>query len=259
MTQPRKLNLLILGGTSEASGLARALEADPRYAPILSLAGRTIAPILPPIPHRIGGFGGAPGLAAWLRDHAIDAMIDATHPFAAQITTNAAQAAAATSTPLLRIDRPAWHPTEADRWTLVPTTAEAAAAIGPTPRRVFLTIGQQELAPFRATPSHHYLIRSVDPPPPERRPPNSTIITARGPFDEPSERALLRAHRIEILITKNAGAAATAAKLAAARHLTLPVIMITRPPTPPIPTVDSVPAALDWLATLHDTLIPRGV
>lgn len=259
MTPNPPLNLLILGGSSEASDLARRIAPDPRYAATLSFAGRTRNPILPPIPCRIGGFGGAHGLAAYLRDHAIDALIDATHPFAARITANAAQAAAITATPLLRIDRPAWQPVAADRWIELPTMAAAAAAIGPTPRRVFLTIGQQDLAPFRATPRHHYLIRSIDPPDPDLIPPDATLITARGPFDEEAERTLLRAHRIDILVTKNAGAAATEAKLAAARSLALPVIMIARPPTPPVDRVETVTAALDWLARLHDAATPRGV
>ncbi|MGC9270592.1 cobalt-precorrin-6A reductase [Acidiphilium sp.] len=252
------LRVLILGGTSEASTLARALRDDARFAPTLSLAGRTLAPVLPPIPYRIGGFGGIAGLVDYLRGEAIAALIDATHPFAAQMTRHAHEASAETAVKLLRIDRPAWTPGPGDRWLGVASMAQAAAALGAAPRRVFLTIGQQELAPFRAAPWHHYVIRSVDPPPPDARPPDADIITARGPFAVADEQALMLAHRIEIVVTKNAGAAATIAKLEAARALGLPVVMVARPPAPPMPTVATAAAALDWLAA-HAAAIRRGV
>jgi precorrin-6A/cobalt-precorrin-6A reductase len=252
------LRTLILGGTTEASAIARALAHDQRFAPTLSLAGRTIAPVLPPIPYRIGGFGGISGLTAYLRAEAIAAIIDATHPFAAQITGHAHQAATACAIPHLRLDRPAWVSTAGDHWTEVSTTTQAATALGTTQRRVFLTIGQQELAPFCAAPKHHYIIRSVDPPPKATQPPDATIITARGPFTLDAEYDLLKTHRIDILVTKNAGSAATAAKLAAARRLSLPVIMIARPPTVPMATVATVEAALHWLAD-HAAANRRGV
>ncbi len=249
---------LILGGTSEASALAHALAGDARFAPTLSLAGRTIAPVLPPIPYRIGGFGGVAGLIAYLEAEAIEAIIDATHPFAAQITRHAHQAATASATPLLRIDRPAWRRTAGDQWIEVATMDQAAQALGAAPRRVFLTIGQQDLAPFRAAPWHHYLIRSVDPPAMAARPPNASIITARGPFAVAAERALLIDQRIDIIVTKNAGAAATAAKLEAARALSLPVVMIARPAEPPSDRVATAAAALAWIEA-HAASIRRGV
>ena len=242
------LRLLILGGTTEASALARSLAGDGRFAAILSLAGRTRAPILPPIPSRIGGFGGGSGLTAYLRAEKIDALIDATHPFAARMSANACDAAARTGVPLLRINRPAWQSVPGDRWLPVADMKQAAQALGHRPRRVLLTIGQQELAPFAAAPWHDYVIRSVDAPAPEALPPRAEIITARGPFAEPQERALLADRKIDVLVTKNSGGSATAAKLAAARALGLEVVMVVRPVVPPAPEVTNAQAALDWLA-----------
>jgi precorrin-6A/cobalt-precorrin-6A reductase len=251
------MRVLILGGTTEASAIARALAGDARFTAVLSLAGRTRAPVRPPIPLRIGGFGGAEGLAAYLRAEGIAALIDATHPFAARITTNAAIAAAQAAVPRLCVLRPAWTRQPGDDWREVATMADAFIAIGPTPRRVFLTIGQQELAPFG--PPHAYLIRSVDPPDQDTLPPNATVITARGPFAEADEAKLLRGHGIEMLVTKNSGGGATAAKLAAARNLGIGVVMVARPPPPDGPTVPTAEAALDWLA--HQAGLPcwRGV
>jgi precorrin-6A/cobalt-precorrin-6A reductase len=237
------MRVLILGGTTEASAIARALAGDQRFAPVLSLAGRTRAPVPPPIPWRVGGFGGADGLAAWLREERIAALIDATHPFAAQIKANAARAAAMAGVPRIAVLRPAWQPQPGDLWTEAADMAGAFAAIGRAPRRVFLAIGRQELGAFG--PPHAYLIRSVDPP--DAPPPGATIITARGPFAEDAERALLRDHRIDMLVTKNAGGDATAAKLAAARALRLPVIMVARPAPPEPPLVPDAAGALAWL------------
>ena len=257
----RPLRVLILGGTGEASALARAIAGDARIAPVLSFAGRTASPVLPPIPCRVGGFGGVAGLADYLRAQGIEALIDATHPFAAQITAHAVEAAAIRAVPLLRIDRPEWRPEPGDCWTMVPDMEAAARALGTAPRRVFLTIGQQELAPFRAVPWHHYVIRSVDPPAPAALPPDAAVITARGPFLEEAEQALLVKHGIEMLVTKNSGGTATAQKLAAARRLRLPVVMVARPPAPALETVADAGAALAWIeARLHDAAsAPRGV
>ena len=250
------MNILILGGTTEASALARALEDAPPFRPILSLAGRTRAPTLPAIPSRRGGFGGIPGLIAYLETERIDALIDATHPFAAQMHTHAAAAAHATGTPRLVLLRPAWRPTPEDLWTTLPSMEAAVQALGPTPRRVFLTVGQQELAPFRAAPWHDYLIRSVEPPDPASLPPRTRCIAARGPFHEASERALLQSERIEVMVSKNSGGTAVEAKLAAARALRLPVLLVARPPEPEPPIVASIPEALAWL---HAQVALRGV
>jgi precorrin-6A/cobalt-precorrin-6A reductase len=194
-------------------------------------------------------------MARYLTAERIDVLIDATHPFAARISHNAAVAARATGTPVLTLHRPEWRPTAGDRWTFAPNMYHAARALGSAPRRVLLTIGRQELAPFLASPWHHYVIRSVDPPQPEMVPPNACVVTARGPFDEPGERQLLLDHRIESLVTKNSGGCATVAKLYAARALGLPVVMVERPPAPEGEIVFGVPDALEWL---HARLSPRG-
>lgn len=187
------------------------------------------------------------GLAAYLRAERIGALVDATHPFAAIISRNAVGAAARAGVPLLRIERRAWTPARGDDWRMVPGMEAAAAALGREPRRVFLTIGQQELAPFRAASWHRYLIRSIDPPPPETLPPDAEVIAASGPFAEAEERALLEAQGIEVLVTKNAGGTATAAKLVAARALGLPVVMVARPVLPPAETAPDAEAAMQWI------------
>ena len=239
------MNILILGGTTEASALARMLAQLPWHS-TLSLAGRTREPVPQPIPCRVGGFGGAAGLAAHLREHQIDALIDATPPFAAQMTRNAADAAAQTGTPLLAIHRPGWTPRPGAAWHEVATMQDAADALGTEPRRVLLTVGQKDLAPFTAAPQHQYVIRSIDPP--AAPPPGALVLTARGPFVEADERALLHRHRIEILVTKNAGGTATAAKLAAAADLGVPVVVVARPALPDgLVTVPTAADALRWL------------
>jgi precorrin-6A/cobalt-precorrin-6A reductase len=251
------LRVLILGGTTEASALARLLAGDARFDAKLSLAGRTRAPALPPIAWRIGGFGGAAGLAEHLRAERVDAVVDATHPFAAQMSGNACAAAARAGIPLLRINRPEWRQQAGDRWTLVPDMAAAAHALGRAARRVLLTIGQQDLAPFVAAPWHDYVIRSVDAPAPENLPPRAEIITARGPFVEPEERKLLVERKIDVLVTKNSGGSATAEKLAAARALGLEVVMVARPRLAEAAEVADAEGALDWL--VHQAASrPRG-
>ena len=251
------MRLLILGGSSEASALARALAGDARFAATVSLAGRTRAPVLPPVPVRIGGFGGVPGLVAWLRAERIAALVNATHPFAARMSANAAVAASETGTKLLRVLRPEWTPAPGDDWRHVPDMAQAARALGERPLRVLLTVGRQDLGPFAAAPQHQYVIRSVDPPPPETLPPHASVISARGPFDAAAETALLREHAIEAVVTKNAGGIATEAKLAAARALGVPVVMVARPPAAPGEHVPDIAAALAWLDRVHAAL--RGV
>jgi precorrin-6A/cobalt-precorrin-6A reductase len=250
----RPLRILLLGGTSEASALARRLAGDDRFEATLSLAGRTRAPALPPIPQRIGGFGGVDGLVAYLVENATDVLIDATHPFAARMSANGVAASALSGVPLLRLTRPPWCSEEGDDWILVPDMASAPTALGERPRNVFLTVGRQELAPFRAAPQHAYLIRSVDAPEPSDLPPSATVITARGPFTMDDEIALLRERRIEIVVSKNSGADATIAKLRAARVLGVKVVMIERPPVAVAPLTDTVgdPAdAMAWLEHRH--------
>ncbi len=233
------MRVLILGGTTEATAIAGALAGDARFQPILSLAGRTQAPVLPPIPCRIGGFGGAAGLRRYLTAERIAALVDATHPFAARIKASAATA----GLPRVAVLRPPWEPGPGDDWTHVPTMQAAADALGATPRRVFLTVGQTDVALFG--PPHHYLIRSVDPAP--NPPPGAIVIAARGPFTAEADQALMAGFGADTLVTKNSGAAAVAGKLVAARSLGVEVVMVTRPPPPAPPIVPDAAGALAWL------------
>lgn len=241
------MEVLILGGTTEASAIATALAGDARMRAVLSLAGRTRAPVLPAIPARRGGFGGVDGLAAYLREHGIAALIDATHPFAAQISRNAVTAAAIAGVPMISVFRPQWTVGPGDRWAEVADMPAAVQALGAKPRRVFLTVGQQDLAPFSLAPWHRYLIRSVEPPDPALLPATARYIAARGPFREDEERRLLEREGIEALVTKNSGGAATVPKLAAARALGIEVVMVARPEAPPGRTVADAAGALAWL------------
>ncbi len=251
------LRVLILGGAGEAAELGRRLAGDERFAPVLSLAGRTRAPSLPPISHRIGGFGGVDGLVRWLAEFDAEALVCATHPFAEQMRRHAVAAARRSGVPLLMLERLAWTAGPGDRWIEVADMAAAARTLGDAPRRVLLTIGQKDLAPFCAAPQHAYVIRSIERPQPESLPPQADLISDRGPFAEADERALLRDHRIDVLVTKNSGGEATAAKLAAARGLGVDVVMVQRPPAPSLDGVDATIAndadgALNWLAVRHD-------
>ena len=189
--------ILILGGTAGARELAGALAKREDLAVTLSLAGRTAEPLEQPVPVRRGGFGGAEGLASYLRAEQIDVLIDATHPYAAAISANAAEAARAASVPLLALRRPPWTEAPGDIWTEVDTMEDAAEALGKAPRRVFLALGRKELRPFEAAPQHVYLVRSVDPVDPPLAVPHAIYVTARGPFSEEEDRALLERHRID--------------------------------------------------------------
>jgi precorrin-6A/cobalt-precorrin-6A reductase len=243
--------LLILGGSGEAAALARALDGDPRFDVTLSLAGRTTEPLQLPGRIRKGGFGGADGLAAFLREEKFDLVIDATHPFADQIKANAIEAARIADVPLLAIRRPRWIAGPDDHWIMVETIENAAAVLGAAPRRVFLTTGRNELAPFARAAQHFYLLRSVEAPEEAELPPRVDLITARGPFVLEDELKLLREHEIDVIVTKNSGGDATRAKLEAARMLGLPVIMVERPQLPDTPSVATVEDALAWLDRHH--------
>ncbi len=245
------MKVLLLGGTAEASALAERIAEDGRFEGTMSLAGATRSPMASPLEMRVGGFGGAEGLAAYLRRYDIDALVDATHPFAAAMSANAATAAATAAVPAIALLRPAWRERPGDRWVRVPDMISAAAALGPAPRTVFLTVGRKDLAPFRAAPQHRYIVRSVDPPPQGLLPDGAVFIAARGPFALENEDRLLRDHGIETIVTKNSGGAATVAKLTAARRRGLPVVMVSRPPAagPAVPTVDD---AWDWLVARHE-------
>lgn len=253
------MNILILGGTGEARQLAAALAEREGLAVTLSLAGRTAQPAPQPVPVRLGGFGGADGLARYLRDQRIDALIDATHPYAAIISANAATAADATGIKLLALRRPPWVKVAGDEWIEVGGVADAVAALGQTSRRVFLTLGRKEIQPFAAAPQHDYLIRSVDAVDPKLAAPHATYIVARGPFAEADDRALLERNRIEIIVAKNSGGDATYGKIAASRTLRLPVVMLKRPVLPDVPFCATVEELVAWLDHAMTPSTARGV
>lgn len=239
-------NLLILGGTSEAYSLADALAQRPGLRVISSLAGRTGAPRLPMGEVRIGGFGGVPGLEAYLRDTAIDAVVDCTHPFASRMGWNAAEACAAAAVPLLRLERPAWVRQDGDVWDEVDDWAKAVSLVAARSRRVLLAVGRQDVAPFAGLNEVWFLIRSVETPDPMPPFAQAEILLSRGPFSETAERDLLTAHRIDTIVCKNSGGP-TDAKLAAARALGVRVVMKQRPPRPQTARAATVAEALDWL------------
>jgi precorrin-6A/cobalt-precorrin-6A reductase len=251
--------VLILGGTLEARRLAQRLRGRADVAVTVSLAGRTAAPAAQPVPVRIGGFGGAEGLAAYLRAERIAALIDATHPYAATISDNAARAAAAAGVRLLALRRLPWGRVDGDRWTEVPDVRAAVAALGPAARHVFLALGRNEIRPFATAPQHRYLVRSVDPVDPPLAVPHANYVVARGPFAERAERELLLAHAIDALVAKNSGGEATYGKIAAARSLQIEVIMLQRPQLPVVPSVASVAEAAAWLDHALASVAARGV
>lgn len=244
----------MLGGTTEATGLARAL-ADLGHDAIFSYAGRTGNPARQPLPLRIGGFGGAEGLAAYLKAEAITHVVDATHPFAAAISANAALACARAGVALVALERPEWQAGKGDRWTHVTDIAGAVAALPESGARVFLAIGKQHVDDFASKPGNFYLLRLVDPPEAALPLPDSHAVIARGPFDVAGDTALMQAHRIGHVVAKNSGGTGAEAKITAARALGLPVIMIDRPTLPGRRVLQSVEAVLRWL----DHEADRGV
>ncbi|MGX5802473.1 cobalt-precorrin-6A reductase [Bradyrhizobium sp. Arg314] len=251
--------ILILGGTTEARQLAGKLAGRENSSVVLSLAGRTESPVAQGVPVRVGGFGGADGLAAHLREERVDLLIDATHPYAARISANAADAARQSGVPILALRRPGWEPVAGDRWTLVDNVTEAASALGTPPRRAFLAIGRQEAGAFEAAPQHRYLIRSVDPVEPKLAVPDALYILARGPFPEADERALLEKYRIDAVVSKNSGGDATYGKIAAARALSIEVVMIRRPALPDVASAQTVDALARKVDHLFDPVAERGV
>jgi precorrin-6A/cobalt-precorrin-6A reductase len=252
-------HVLILGGTTEARELGQGLAARSDMTVTLSLAGRTAAPLAQAVPVRRGGFGGLNGLVRYLRGNAIDALIDATHPYAATISAHAAGAAAQTDTPMVTLCRPPWRAVAQDRWTDAEDAQAAVRALGDAPKKVFLAVGRQEIAHFAQAPQHDYLIRSVDPVHPPLAVPKARYILARGPFDEGQERALLLAQAIDVLVAKNSGGAATYGKIAAARSLGVAVILLRRPPESAGPRVASADEAIAWLDHVLKAPADRGV
>ncbi|WP_269929769.1 cobalt-precorrin-6A reductase [Aminobacter sp. HY435] len=251
--------VLILGGTTEARQLAARLAARGDLDITLSLAGRTENPVAQPVPVRTGGFGGAQGLADWLAGHKTDLLIDATHPYAARISANAAEASRIAGVPILALRRPGWEPVDGDRWTLVDDAEAAVDALGEEPRRVFLALGRQEVAAFERAHQHGYVIRSVDPIEPPLGVPDATYILARGPFREADERALLEAQKIDVIVAKNSGGQATYGKIAAARQLGIEVILFRRPQLPEVLSAPDVTAMAEMVDHFVAPAEKRGV
>jgi precorrin-6A/cobalt-precorrin-6A reductase len=251
--------VLILGGTAEARMLAEQLVGRPELYVILSLAGRTASPARQPVPVRVGGFGGAAGLANYLLSERIDALIDATHPYARVISANAVVAAHKNNAQFMALRRPPWAAVAGDRWTEVNDVREAVHALGKTGRRVFVTLGRNELAPFVDAPQHFYLIRSVDPVDPPLALPHASYVTGRGPFAEADDRALMTAHGIEVVVAKNSGGGATYGKIVAARALGIEVIVLRRPPAPEAPAVETIEEVVAWLDHALTLAAARGV
>ena len=252
------MRVLVLGGTFEASKLADLLAGQSGISSMMSFAGRTTALRAPKIPYRTGGFGGADGLQAYLEAERIDVLVDATHPFAEQISRHAAIAAAGASIPLIVLSRPEWVPQPGDHWIDAAEMAAAAAALGGEPKRVFLTTGRLQIGAFAAAPQHFYLIRTIQPLP---RPPNlprHRVILGRGPFAFEAEDKLLREEAIEVIVSKNSGGEGAFAKILAARNLGLPVIMIARPQQASGPDLHD-PAEAMAVLLRHRAALPRGV
>ncbi|TNJ41295.1 cobalt-precorrin-6A reductase [Phaeobacter sp. B1627] len=246
--------LLLLGGTTEASRLAMAVaEAWGGAGPgagrqaVFSYAGRTARPASQPLPCRIGGFGGVAGLVAYLRREAITHVVDATHPFAAQMSANAVAACEEAGVKLLGYERPEWIARPGDRWIRVADMAAAVAALPEAGARVFLAIGKQHLSAFSTRPGNHYLLRLVDAPVAPLPLADSCVVVARGPFDAAGDEELMRSHAITHVVAKNAGGSGAQAKLVAARALGLPVVMMDRPRIPSRQVRGSVAEVMSWL------------
>ena len=233
------MKTLVLGGTAEARHLSEVLG----HTAVLSLAGMTRTPLS--TPHRVGGFGGVEGLKAYIQQEDIQCIIDATHPFAAQMSRNAFKAQQALGVPLLRLERPPWVP--APTWLMVNDLLQAAAAI-PLGARAFLSVGSQSLSAFLGREDMWYLTRSIEPP--SQAPRHGICLLQRPPFLLADEKALMKTHQITHLVSKNAGGAATQAKLEAAASLGVNVIMVKRPRLPAVLTVETVAEAVKWVGKL---------
>ncbi|MGD1880588.1 MAG: cobalt-precorrin-6A reductase [Kiloniellaceae bacterium] len=248
MTKARRL--LLLGGTGDSRALAERLAGRGDVEVISSLAGRTEQPAALPGGLRIGGFGGIDALADYLTAQSIDLLVDATHPYAARISANAEAACQRTGTPRLVLTRPPWQPVEGDKWIPVTDTEAAAKALPGLARRVFLAVGRGELDAFADLPGLWFLVRMVDAPGDKLPLEHYEVVLGRGPFEANGERALFALHGIQALVTKNSGGDATYAKIAVARELGLPVVMIERPPhekAGEAETAGSVEEALTWI------------
>jgi precorrin-6A/cobalt-precorrin-6A reductase len=243
------MRALILGGTGDANQLAAALVRE-KIDAVYSYAGRTQLPLGHALPTRIGGFGGVGGLADFLREAGITHVIDATHPFAAEMSRRAVEACAATGVPLIALERAPWIRAVGDHWIEVADLNAAVNALPEKPARVFLAIGRQHVAPFATKPQHAYTLRFVDAPDGDLPLPGAETIVSRGPFTLQGDRELMRIRGIQFLVARNSGGSGARAKIDAARELGLPVIMIARPALPERPRADSVEDVLAWLG--HD-------
>jgi precorrin-6A/cobalt-precorrin-6A reductase len=243
------MRALLLGGTGDANALAQAL-VRARIDAVYSYAGRTQIPLGHALPTRTGGFGGAAGLADYIRHEGITHVIDATHPFAADMSRHAIEACAATGIPLIALERAPWVRTTADDWIEVGDIDAAVAALPDTHSRVFLAIGRQHIAPFAAKPQHAYTLRFVDAPDGALPLPNAEVIVSRGPFTPEGDRELMASREIDMLVARNSGGSGARAKIDAARELGIPVIMIARPALPERARVESVQEVMAWLG--HD-------
>ena len=241
--------ILILGGTRDAVGLAKSLPDQEGLAVTYSLAGVTVAPVLPDCEVRRGGFGGVDGLRAFLEEERFDALLDATHPYAATMAESAARACEALKLPRLKYLRPAWEPEDGDDWTRVLSAAEAVPHLRDA-KRIFLTIGVRGLEPFGELGDAWFLVRFINQPEAPLSLPAHEVLIDRGPFTHEGEMALLKEHRIDALVTKNSGGHLVGAKLTAARALGIPVLMIDRPRLPDGPSVSSEEDVLTWAAGL---------
>lgn len=241
------MRILILGGTGDAAKLAARLATIQGVEAITSLAGRTREPSVPLGDLRVGGFGGVAGLANYLEVMQIDLLIDATHPFASQISWNAVEAATKIGIPHLILIRSPWEKVSGDRWIEVDSVAAAATALQNQAQRVFLTVGRQELATFAHLKDIWFLMRMIDPPAPDALVPPGMLLCDRGPFTLSNEREILIHHNIDAIVSKNSGGDATYPKIIAARELEVKVVMVNRPPIPPGDRVSDVDGALAWV------------
>jgi precorrin-6A/cobalt-precorrin-6A reductase len=258
-TSNSPLRILLLGGTTEAASLADRLAREKGISATLSLAGRTANPAASPLPVRTGGFGGIAGLSDYLKREKIDLLVDATHPFAALISSNAITASTEAGIPLLALERPPWARVDGDDWNDHESVDAAIAALPNAPQDVFSGLGRQSIAALSKAPQHRYVIRVVDAIDPPSALPHATIIAARGPYRTNDDIALFEHHGIAHVLAKNAGGSAAYSKIEAARKLSIKVHMVRRPTIAARLTIPSADDAMKWITTHHRRRSDLGV